>query len=66
MLLCLDFCVLHPHVYLIHEHYQIPSDKPHRLDDVNVHPPFSDPVIYDNDNDNSIKILYLGNIATIS
>jgi hypothetical protein len=37
MPLCLDFCVLHSHVYLIHEHYQILSDIPHRLDDANVH-----------------------------
>jgi hypothetical protein len=37
MPLCLDSCVLHSHVYLIHEHYQIPSDRLHRLDDANVH-----------------------------
>jgi hypothetical protein len=31
MPLCLVFYVLELHVYLIHEHHQIPYDKPHRL-----------------------------------
>ncbi len=37
MPLCLDSYVLDLHAYSIHEHHQIPSDKPHRLGDVDVH-----------------------------
>ena len=33
MPLCLDSYVLDLHVYLIHEHHQIPYDKPHKLGD---------------------------------
>jgi hypothetical protein len=43
MPLCLDFYVLHLHVYLIHERHQTPSDKAHRLDDADAHPPFLNP-----------------------
>jgi hypothetical protein len=39
--ICLDFYVLDLHVYLTHERHQIPSDRPHKLDDVGALSPFS-------------------------
>ena len=38
MPLCLDSYVLDLHAYSIHEHHQIPYDRPHILDDdVDIH-----------------------------
>jgi hypothetical protein len=59
MPLCLDFYVLDLHVYLTHERHQIPSDRPHKLDDVGAQSLFSDPMI--KDGSNRIKILFSRN-----
>ena len=47
MPLYFNFYVLHLHVYLVHERHQIPSDKPHRLDDADAHRLFFDSITYD-------------------